>query len=286
MMNASSIVLAALLVLTTAGASGALVPPLAKGLAPHRAVYDLKLDTAKDAADVTDASGRIVFEFAGSACEGFTQNMRFVLKTTNKDGVSNLSDLRTSTWEDADGRRFRFNQKNFDNQQEGQTLSGNALRDEGTGKVAVSIGDSGAGAKPLSLPSGVLFPVQHTLSILAAAEKGDAFMSVNLFDGSDNGNKVYFTNTLIGHEKAKIDDSEIANVKNAEKLKAMRSWPVNVAFFNEGSDKAEGTPSQEMGFRLYENGVVRSLHLDYGTMSLNGTLAEIEFYPPAVCPSN
>ena len=111
-------------------------------------------------------------------------------------------------------------------------------------------------------------------------------MSVNLFDGSDKGNKFYFTNTLIGDEKAKVDDSEITNVKNADKLKALRSWPVNVAFFDQGSDKAEGTPTQEMGFRLYENGVVRSLHLDYGTMSMTGTLAEIEFYPPAACPSN
>ena len=83
-----------------------------------------------------------------------------------------------------------------------------------------------------------------------------------------------------------MDDSEITNVKNADKLKALRSWPVNVAFFDQGSDKAEGTPTQEMGFRLYENGVVRSLHLDYGTMSMTGTLAEIEFYPPAACPSN
>lgn len=47
-------------------------------LAPHRAVYEISLDQSRNAGSVTDMSGRMVYELTGSACEGWSQSMRFV----------------------------------------------------------------------------------------------------------------------------------------------------------------------------------------------------------------
>ncbi len=47
-------------------------------LQPHRAVYDLSLDNASDRSDITGITGRMVYEFNGSACEGYTVKFRFV----------------------------------------------------------------------------------------------------------------------------------------------------------------------------------------------------------------
>ena len=50
----------------------------ASALAPHRAVYDLELKNASDRSGITGMYGRMVYEFNGSACEGYTVSFRFV----------------------------------------------------------------------------------------------------------------------------------------------------------------------------------------------------------------
>jgi hypothetical protein len=42
-------------------------------------------------------------------------------------------------------------------------------------------------------------------------------------------------------------------------------------------------PLHQMSFRFYENGVVRNLTIDYGTLMVKGTLAELEFYKTTPC---
>ena len=60
----------------------------------------------------------------------------------------------------------------------------------------------------------------------------------------------------------------------------MTRWPVSIAYFNdrEKSEDALGeeTPSYQMSFDLYENGVTRNLVMDYGNYALTGTLESIE----------
>ena len=54
-------------------------------LAPHRAVYDLALDKASDRSGITGITGRMVYEFNGSACEGYTVTFRFVTRIDTGD---------------------------------------------------------------------------------------------------------------------------------------------------------------------------------------------------------
>jgi hypothetical protein len=47
-------------------------------LVPHRAVYELALSRARDAAQVASVRGRILYDFDGNACEGYTLKFRQV----------------------------------------------------------------------------------------------------------------------------------------------------------------------------------------------------------------
>jgi len=91
-------------------------PPEAAKLAPHRAVYNLELASTRASSSVADISGRMVFEFTGNACDGFTQSMRFVMNVSNRDGGSTLSDMRSTTWENPAGDKYKFNFDDYENQ--------------------------------------------------------------------------------------------------------------------------------------------------------------------------
>src|SRR5690554_3109867 len=99
-------VLVPLLSATAAGGAGA------QTLAPHRAVYDLALADAGDDSDIMQLAGRWVFEFSGSACQGYTLNSRIVMRFEMSDGPSTI-DQRVSSFEDAKGETFRFSTKSF-----------------------------------------------------------------------------------------------------------------------------------------------------------------------------
>ena len=65
-------------------------------LTPHRAVYEMTLDEARSASGITGIDGRMVFEFTGSECDGYTLNMRMVTQMTDSQGQTNLTDLPRS----------------------------------------------------------------------------------------------------------------------------------------------------------------------------------------------
>ena len=106
-------------------------------LTPHRAVYEVTLDDARSASGITGIDGRMVFEFTGSECDGYTLNMRMVTQMTDSQGQTNLTDLRSSTWEQGDGQKFRFQSAQYLNDKLGDITMGRAVRE--TPKEAVKV---------------------------------------------------------------------------------------------------------------------------------------------------
>lgn len=97
-------------------------------LVPHRAVYDLKLVEARGKASVQNARGRILYDFAGNSCEGYTLQFRQVSELDTGEGRTVLSDLRSTTWEEGASKTFRFNSQNFMNQQAQDGVDGRGER--------------------------------------------------------------------------------------------------------------------------------------------------------------
>ena len=77
-------------------------------LANHRAVYDLSLAEGGGTRAVDSARGRIVIDFRGDACRGYTMLTRQVTELSSGETGTRLSDMRSTTFEGGQGREFRF----------------------------------------------------------------------------------------------------------------------------------------------------------------------------------
>jgi EipB-like len=250
-------------------------------LAPHRAIYEMSLAEARGGAGVTAVSGRMVYELTGSACEGYTQNMRFVTQMTNQKGDATLTDLRSSSWEEGSGKRFRFNSSQFRDEKPTEATAGDAARANGADAAKVEL--TKPVSKHLALPQRVYFPIQHSIALLDAARQGKRFFRADLYDGSEKGEKVYDTISVIGRRLAPGGNRQLGSVKNAERLDSVAAWPVSIGYFEPNSDKTDAVPVYELTFWFFENGVSRKLFIDYGEFAIQGELAQITFHEPSKC---
>ncbi len=250
-------------------------------LAPHRAIYEITLGTAKPGAGMSEMSGRMVYELTGSTCEGYSQNMRFVTKMTGQDGTPSFSDLRTSSWEEASGERFRFNSSQYRDDQLSEQTSGEAARKKGPPEIKVEL------AKPkkkvVTLSSGALFPIQHTMQLITAAKSGRTVFAADLYDASEKGEKVYTTNAYIGVRHSPGFNKTLPAVANAESLDKLEAWPVSLSYYDKSKADADAVPTYELAFVFFENGVSRRLFIDYGDFSIRGELKELTFLNPGKC---
>lgn len=253
----------------------------AKALAPHKAVYDLSLDNRRGANNIAAARGRLVFDFAGSACDGYTLNIRLVTHVTHRTGNAIVTDLRSSTWEQGDGRQFRFNSTEYQDEKLNESARGTAVRNKEKQGVTVKL--TGPEEEKLSYDGEILFPTQHSLAILKAARSGQRLLQALVFDGSEQGKKLYRTTTFIGNRKPAGEGKrgQVA-VENTEILDRQDSWPVTISYFDGAADSAE-TPAYELSFHIYENGVSRYITIDYGDFAIKGKLTMLEFSNPPEC---
>jgi hypothetical protein len=250
-------------------------------LTPHRAIYEMTLDDSSAGANIADVRGRLVFDFTGSTCDGYTLNTRLVTQIVDRDGRVATSDVRSSSWEQGNGGQFKFRSSQYLNQKLSEAVGGKAARKSSNQMISVSL-EKPAKAR-LKLQGKAMFPTQHSLAILDAASQGRRVLQADLYDGSEKGDKVYETTTFIGKPLSPGANKGLKTVKNAETLDKLTSWPVAISYFNQAQPEDEGLPAYQLGFRLYANGVSRNLRIDYGNFSLIGELSRLEFYTPRDC---
>ena len=255
--------LAALAAILTAAPAVATAPGSSVKLAPHRAVYEMRLGEARQGSAVTEISGRMVFEFTGSECEGYTQNMRFVMQLGNRDGSHTVTDMRSSSWEESQGKRYRFNVSNYKDQELEDSTNGDAVRDEQQGGIKIDL--TKPKAAELRIAGKIVFPVQHSRLLIEAAEAGQSLLEADIYDGSDKGEKLYATTALIGKPRKSLSPA-LQGLKNTERLGALTSWPMTISYYDKSKekDKTDALPAYEIGFRFFANGVSENLHIDYG----------------------
>jgi hypothetical protein len=269
---------AMLLVLAFAADAEALAANEPAKLIAHRAVYEMSLGDARQATGITGIDGRMVFEFSGSECDGYRLNMRMVTQMTDSQGQTNLTDLRSSTWEDGKGKNFRFQSAQYVNDKLGEVTMGRAVR-ERSEKVKVSL--SQPSHAELNLSGQVLFPTQHSLALITAAEAGQSLLQAQIYDGSEKGRKVYETTAFIGKPVPAGTDANLELAAKDKGLGDLVSWPVSLGYFE--AKAGDVIPSYQIDFRLYANGVSRDLLIDYGDFSIHGTLSKLEYLKAERC---
>ncbi|MBO6902592.1 MAG: cell envelope integrity EipB family protein [Rhizobiaceae bacterium] len=247
----------------------------AQALAPHRAVYDLKLDQASDRSGIKSVDGRMVYEFDGSACDGYTVNFRFVTEIST-DEMSRISDLQTSTYEDGTGDHFSFVTKSYVNQKLDREIKGSATRDASGVSVELDKPDK----RSLGLERSQ-FPTEHLLELIGRAESSETFYETTIFDGSEDADRIMTTTVIIGRKAPIPSGDPELNVVGA--LSEDRFWPVDIAYFDLSGENGEEVPSYRISFKLHESGITRDIVMDYGDFALAGQLVQLDMLPQPEC---
>lgn len=249
--------------------------------APHRAVYDLSLDNVQSGSGVAGVNGRIVYELSGNACEGYAQSMRFVTQTVNQDGDVQMTDLRTSSWEEVPARRLRFNTSTYQNEQPAEQTQGVARRAQANGGATVDL--VRPEKREVKLSGDVYFPIQHSMAIIQAARAGRTILAADLYDGSESGDKVYATSTAIGRQTKPGSGAVVSLAKGVAGLDRVPSWPISVSYFPVGQQQGDTVPLYEMSYRFHDNGVTSSLRINHGEFAIVGELKELTYFEASPC---
>jgi hypothetical protein len=250
-------------------------------MAPHRAVYDLELKSSQPRAGLSGASGRMVLEVTGSQCDGWSVSFRIVNDFILTAGGTRLVDSRSSSWEAGDGTLMRYSQRQYaDSRLESEillTVTRDTSDDPGRGVI------TNPEEETFILPADALFPVAHQNKLLAAAKQGETRDDSTVYDGSD-GSKSYQAISFIG---TRSDPGPLAPGVaggGAEELAKLASWPVTISYYTLGeTPQGEETPSHQVAFVMYANGVAGDVTLDYGDFALDGRLGDIEIFDPQPC---
>ena len=252
-------------------------------LAPHIAVYDLKLTSSRGKRALEAVRGRIVYDFSGSACEGYALKFRQVTELDSGEGKVALSDLRTSTWEEGQAKSFRFKSENFMDEKQVTAVDGRAER----GRKTVAVKLVKPGGKQLDVGT-VVFPTEHMRRLIEAARAGQTLVELAVYDGSEDGEKIYQSLAVIGRKIEPDDKKPVDAASNQNSLAGLARWPVTISYFDKVKKKAEDQPSEQtpiyaITFEMYENGISRSLRLDYGDFVVDGVMTSLEVRTPKPC---
>jgi hypothetical protein len=268
---------------TQASAQGAAQTAGSVALASHRAVYDLKLASTRGKRPMNSVRGRILYDFSGSACEGYALQFRQVSELDSGEGKVMVSDLRATTWEEGASKRLRFHSQNFIDDQLRDAVDGQAERAPEKNGIVVKLTEPVD--KSFDLGVDLIFPTEHVRRIIAAAKDGKSILEVAVYDGSESGEKAYDTLTVIGGAIKPDPAKKLEDAAGKESaLSNLTRWPVTISYFEKGRTGGEQSPIYAITFELYENGVSRSLLLDYNDFVVAGEMTSLEMKSEKPCP--
>ena len=255
-------------------ACGAVLPAYADLLA-HRAIYELKLLKTTGQNAPSAVRGLIAYDFSGSSCDGYTTNFRQMIELSPAEGDVHVTDVRSTTFEDAGYKNFSFKVSTLNDGSLSAQVDGSATHGA-DGALSVHL----AKPKPASFDfsAGILFPTEHMEKIIATAKAGQTTLTRQIYDGSDDGDKIFDTMTVIGKVSTTTSEN-FADRQDA--LKNIPRWPVVISYFEVG--KPNDQPSYILSFDLYENGVSRDMKLDYGDFVMQGEMTQFSTYPASTC---
>ncbi|MBA4790188.1 MAG: cell envelope integrity EipB family protein [Rhizobiales bacterium] len=250
--------------------ASAQAPAPATPLLAHRASYMLGLDASKPSVKLESASGRIDYELTGDACKGYNVKLHQANEVDTGEGATSKSDMLSTSWEDGDGKSYRFQTVN----RTGSRVSSDVAATVNRVPDGLSIDVTKPRRELVELKGQILLPTQHVTKVLEAARKDETTFEARVFDGSDDGDKVYDTLAVIGHA---AKDAKNLPQQASTILSGITYYPVTVSYFDSGSNSQ--TPAYVMSMTLYENGVIGDMKIDYNDFILRGRIDTLETLP-------
>lgn len=245
-------------------------PPSAE-LAPHSAVYAVKLLSAKPKSRIQSVSGEIGVKWEAD-CGGWTMTHRMALAVGYTGGEAIRLDMTAATWESPAGDHYTFSVRTAFDGREADIVEGHARR-TASGSTAVFTQPE---ARKMALPSDVLFPTAHTNRILAAAQAGVPFLSATVFDGF-GAKGAQQVSAVIGRPHIIPE----ADARRFPALAGQMMSKVQLAFY--GDAERQALPESEIGIGISGTGIARTLEMDFGDFKINADLTRLEVGEKPVC---
>lgn len=243
-------------------------PPVPQGesaLLAHKASYTLALASVKGT-DVVGARGTMAYEVT-DACDGWAVRQQLRMAITNSDGQEIQMASDYATWESKDGLRFRYHMRQTTDTAVTSQTDGEASLQKigGPGQAHYSTPRDNTS----QLPPGTVFPMAHTVALINAAREHKRFVSLPLFDGTDeNGVEDSFIVVL---------DWKQPTPERWAALSPLPSTRVHISFFDH--QPSAMTPTYEVAMRYWENGVADNMLMNFGDFTMNAKLNEFTPQP-------
>lgn len=253
--------------------SGKALADKAPAPAMHKAVYELRTVSANSNSPVTGVRGSMSYEWA-DACDGWVVDQRYDLVFQYRDGPSLAMKNSFLSWESKDGQEYEFKARKFIDESLDEEIEGTAELGKTSNRADFTLPQESS----VDLSPGSMFPVAHTLALLAQAREGKRFFYKTVFDGSlvDAGSDI---SAVIGQSRpSEVKSGQVSGDRDLLKGKVI---PVVMAYFDR--EDGNGVPRYELTVQLHENGVAERLLLNYGDYVLDAVLTKLDKLPASGC---
>ena len=229
---------------------------------------------------VDSARGRIAMDFGGDACDGYTLKYRQVTVLNSNETGARTVDTQTATFEAGDGLSMRF--KTTSSRAGVQADSGvDGDAQFAPGRIARCRPQAARRAPASRRPASRYSRPSISSASSRPRRQGQSTLSIKVYDGSDDGKKVYDTLGLIGRRIEPGAATTSMSRAGRRTSRRIARWPVTISYFADGAAIARRLYT--ISFELYENGVSRALKLDYGDFALQGDLQSLQIQPVTAC---
>lgn len=242
------------------------------GFIPHKALYEISLQSVRSGSQIVNVSGQMFYEWKPD-CEAWNSSHRFNLYYEYADTSPMRITSDFSTFESFDGKKLDFVSQRKQDGDLFDEVRGAAQIDGATGGKAEYTKPKGL---VYELPPGTMFPMEHSIHVAKAIKDDKKFTSAIIFDGSDDEGPVE-VNAVIGKD-VNTGDYIKADFTNADGLDlSMLESPakdVRLAFFP--MNDPASTPDYEMSLVMHENSVISGMTIEYDEFTINQKLVALE----------
>ena len=149
-------------------------------------------------------------------------------------------------------------------------MQGHAILNKGAATAFFSLPES----LKVKLDPKTVFPATLIRTVIDAALRGERFLNLTVFDGS-NMEKGVLVSVVIGKPiKPATNQTEAILMK--------RSWPMSAAFFSPNNQTE--IPDYQVEMELNENGISQKIKMNFGDYVVHAELTHIEALPVETSP--
>lgn len=236
----------------------------------HKALYDIKIATARSGSQVINIAGQMFYEWQPT-CDAWISNHRFNMLYEYADAPPLRITSDFSTFEAFSGQGLQFTSTRTSNGEVFEEIRGTVVKDADGMRAEYRL------PEPLThdLPDTTLFPIGHTIEVARRAANGEKIFNAVLFDGSDTEGPVE-VNAFIG-ERADVRPSLLKRDSVDAELLKSPARNIRLAFFPIEEDQVAS--DYEMDLIFHDNGVISDMLVEYSDFSVTQELIALEKMP-------